>query len=748
VANNLKQMASEIQHPRYQARPRLETALLAALVVLLFWMGILPAWRVLNTDFPNYYLVARLLREGYSLDRVYDWIWLQRIKDHWGIDQSLVGFAGLTPFSALPIFPLSIFSALTAKRIWIVVNLILLAGSTELLHRSTALGRRRIWLLALLAILPLRTNFLFGQMHLLVLFLMVLAWYFHHRNRELACGACVACAAALKVYPLLFVLFFLWKRQWRAALATLATAVIIVLIGSLWMGKDLLSVYALQMLPRSLQGETLDPYNFHAASAATLFHHLFLFEPALNPAPAFDSPSLYAVLYPLWQVAIFLPLLAVLRPSPTDPDREQMEWAAFLFCLLVLSPVPSSYHFVVMILPVILCVDMLLRRNKPALALAATSLYFLISVAGLFNPGAHWGPVLSTLLAFSRLWFGIALFALFLVCLYTDRTPHLTRHATLRAALLVILAILGLATSIAGYRHHFFHRRQEMSRRIPAPSPTYLATLPRSEPRGYLFVAMLPEGYRVLNQNSQKIAPNPNAGKTPNQSPDQPPDQLSYAIAHDHIAFAELADSNGSRIVRLSDNAVVAQDAESPAISADDKTLAFLRESRGRGSLWASRLDHSPDSVTQTLLPDSPTRLTGDDYDVRSASFLRSGALLFLAKHDGHSGLFTVNPGAPPVTFFANESIESFAVSPDERLIAFTALIHNRWQLASLDTLSRRVTVLTSEDCNAYTPAWSTSTKIIYATDCGRGLGLTALASIDLSSIDAAITLIPVRPNP
>ena len=55
----------------------LEAALCAALAVLLFWKGVLPAWRILNTDFPNYYLVARLLREGYSLDRIYDWIWLQ-----------------------------------------------------------------------------------------------------------------------------------------------------------------------------------------------------------------------------------------------------------------------------------------------------------------------------------------------------------------------------------------------------------------------------------------------------------------------------------------------------------------------------------------------------------------------------------------------------------------------------------------------------------------------------------------------
>src|SRR5580704_18591822 len=125
--------------------PWLEITCSGALAAVLLWKGILPGWRVLNTDFPNYYLVARLLREGYGLDRIYDWIWLQRVKDHWGLDQALVGFAGLTPFSALPVVPFSILPAIVAKRLWILANLLFLGSSVELMSRVTTLGRRRIW---------------------------------------------------------------------------------------------------------------------------------------------------------------------------------------------------------------------------------------------------------------------------------------------------------------------------------------------------------------------------------------------------------------------------------------------------------------------------------------------------------------------------------------------------------------------------------------------------------------------------
>jgi hypothetical protein len=48
------------------------------------------AWSRLNTDFPNYYLTARLVHEGYDSDRIYEWAWLQKEKDHRAIERRLM----------------------------------------------------------------------------------------------------------------------------------------------------------------------------------------------------------------------------------------------------------------------------------------------------------------------------------------------------------------------------------------------------------------------------------------------------------------------------------------------------------------------------------------------------------------------------------------------------------------------------------------------------------------------------------
>ena len=705
------------------------------LASLLLWKGIIPGWRALNTDFANYYLVARLIREGYSLDRIYDWIWLQRIKDHWGIGQSLVGFAGLTPFSALPVIPFSIYSALIAKRLWILTNVFFLGVSVELLNQVTCLGRRRIWLLSLFAIFPLWTSFLFGQMHLPVLLFIVLAYFFHRRGQQTACGICIAVAGALKIYPFLFGIYFLWKKQWRAAFAMLCSIFIFVGIGWVWMGMNVLHSYATQILPRSIQGEVLDPYHILAASGASLFHRLFIFEPILNPAPSFNSPLMYAIGYPLWQLAIFVPLLVFLRPPPTQPDREQLEWAAFLVALLVLSPIPSSYHFVVLIFSIVLLVDVLLRRKNYCALSIGIALYTLISLVQFlpFSNGQDFSLV--TFFAFARLWVLILLLALFIVCLrwYGSSQPS-SKADVRRTAFLCVVVPLLWVTSAASYYWHFAGIEKEIGRRIRVPTTAFLASSLRPNTGGYLFTAMLPDGYRVLNQRGSEIWQTCGGHCTL--------DQLSFSVSGNHSVLLEVADATGSRIIgvpsevpgsqEMDRTPVFIQDAESPAVSVDGRSVAFIREKRGKGTLWIAPLQGAMSAAGNV----SPTEIVGDAYDVRNAIYLRSGELMFTAKLDDRLNLFNVIPGNPPSRFSdPNENIESFAVSPNEKFIAFTKLVHGRWQLGYMNAASHEEKMLTFGDCNAYSPSWFDPRTIGYSTDCGRGLGLAALA---LVSIDQA----------
>src|SRR5215831_5263596 len=83
------------------------------------------AWNNLGTDFPNYYTAGRLVRHGEPLRNYYDWTWFARQMNYAGVER-LGAYTPQTPLTMLPMVMLSGLPPLTAKRVWLVINLVLL----------------------------------------------------------------------------------------------------------------------------------------------------------------------------------------------------------------------------------------------------------------------------------------------------------------------------------------------------------------------------------------------------------------------------------------------------------------------------------------------------------------------------------------------------------------------------------------------------------------------------------------------
>jgi Tol biopolymer transport system component len=106
-----------------------------------------------------------------------------------------------------------------------------------------------------------------------------------------------------------------------------------------------------------------------------------------------------------------------------------------------------------------------------------------------------------------------------------------------------------------------------------------------------------------------------------------------------------------------------------------------------------------------------------------------------LAAREGSDvGLFACSPTAGPVVALATSASGRSrypAISPDGRWLAYSRYQGGNWQLrvAELETGAERT--LTHSDCNSISPAWEfDSRRVVYATDCGRGVGDTTLARI------------------
>ena len=703
--------------------------ILSVLAWVFIWRGFLPGWRSLNSDFPNYYLTARLYREGYSLSRVYDWFWFQRQKDHAGIEKRVVSFIPLTLFSSLLVYPLSSLPPLKAKRCWLLVNLLLLFLSGLLLFRMTKLGAISTAILALLAIEPLRRHFLYGQFHILALFLLVVALWLYLRGWPACCGVTLALAAAIKVYPVLFVFYFLRKKQWRAVLGLVVGAVALGGVSLYLFGIEANRIYLQQILPRITKGENIDPYNIDWNSLTALLHRLFIFEPELNPHPLAHIPAAYAVLQPLAQALLFVPFLWILTPSRVEDAKEKLEYGSYAALLLLLSTNPASYQYCALILTAILAVNYLVEKNMLSKAGIFIALYalacFPLQSLLLHLSRGH----LQAIFAFPRLYFTIALFILLLVILSRSSAETWASRFTAPSArvfvpMFIILWGAGTATNL---RHLHGEFRNYASRLVTQPG-----SLMMGEP--------------VVAENG-RVAATTLMGSTYGTAIITPAGVAKRSFDSDVFHPALRAASpdvwlevSGLRsdIVRISGDAwhsgeasarTEVENSQQPVISPDSRWMAFIREKKGRAGLWIRDLQESPAGSPRV----AERELVSDREDVLDAAFDPTGPwIVFSAQPRGRAALFRVNFASGLIAKLNSDAEERYpAFSPDGRWFAYCKLEKGTWHVWLRPRDSGAERRLTTGDCNSLSPAWLPDSKnLVYATDCGRGIWMTALAEI------------------
>jgi hypothetical protein len=677
-------------------------------VLMLSYLGIhsLPiAWKSLNTDFSNYYLTARIAREQSSTSRIYEWVWLQRQKDHREIDQRIVGLGLITPFSTLVTWPIAALPPLAAKRCWLIANLAMLVGFLGLVRSLTQLSWRRILLVATLSV-PLSKNLLFGQYYVLLSFILMLAcWCYVHQRRFLS-GILIGVGFGLKFFPVLYLGYFLRKKDRTAFVGGILGCLGVTITSIAVFGWQVHRVLFFQILPWALRGEAMNPYDAASGSLATLLHRLFVFEPNWNPLPSFHSAWIVAVLLPLAQTLLFAPALLLAEPGDDSPRRLHLEWSAVLIGSLAISTLPASYHFTLLIIPVCLIWNVVQEQGSLVATAILLFLYVAIGYPGLERIGAA-----SRVEAFCvpRFYFITLLCALSYSLLAAQKRDLKSTHEMRLWACVFVLFMLFSVASGLRHQHGLYADYQW---RIPTDGSILQADNPVVQGNSLLFTAMMPDGYHVATQNEKIV----HFDKSHS-------DQLALAATSSERWTEEVG--RESTIVSSSPGRDVIRQAESPVVSADGRRLAFLREDHGRDRLWL-RVLNKPGTVDQVVTPAA--------LNVLEMSFLPNGSLIFSAEPNGERpGLFLLDQAGSISSLGSGESRYP-AVSPDGHWVAYSELQSGNWHLWIRNLHNGQTNILTHADCNNVEPAWLPDSKtLIYASDCGRALWFYALCRRPIS---------------
>ena len=328
----------------------------------------------------------------------------------------------------LPLAPLEYRTAFIA---WGIVNLLALWAIVHL--TATCISRPLSPLvsfgsaLGLVAVWPLRENFVEGQLNVPVTAGIVACWYWWRTGRPVLAGVALAAAVALKPLAGLFVLYALWRREWRLLFASGAALVAITVVGVAIAGLDGTWTYVTTAYPSHA---ALWPGYWDNASPQGLFTRLFGDGAGRNVwrRPPYPTPHLSTVLtLATWALAVGLLFWRIGRRRPS-PDRLNLDFAGLGATLLLVTPIIWPHYFVVLVAPIAVFADVLVRRRAWAwLGVMAAAIAVLWVPRDLWPPRAMGNVQLPALLA---------MYAVALACLWRrddamSANPSTTRQPTL-----------------------------------------------------------------------------------------------------------------------------------------------------------------------------------------------------------------------------------------------------------------------------------------------------------------------------
>jgi hypothetical protein len=294
----------------------------------------------------------------------------------------------------LPIVPLTWLPIPQAKRVWIAFNLMLLGGVVYLLSRVTGLFWGHIALLALCGFGSLSTNFIYGQYYVFLLFLVTLCFYCLQGSRFPAGSLVAGLAFGLKLYTGPLLLYFIAKRKWGSVAGMVVTSACAVATAIALFGWADVQFYLVRVLPRTLEGGSIDPYNPGVPTVATLLRRLFVREPQLNPHPMLDAPWLFFFAHPA--VSLLLIAFTTLGAAFRHDADNRRDFAWFVIASVLLSTSTASYTNILLLAPVVL----LLQNASPFKSVYLISTYLFLTA-----------PLPAAFL-FPKVWLLLVLFAI------------------------------------------------------------------------------------------------------------------------------------------------------------------------------------------------------------------------------------------------------------------------------------------------------------------------------------------------
>lgn len=297
------------------------------------------------------------------------------------------------------------FQYRTALLVWAVLTVVCLATAVGLCAKG--LGLRGTLLAGFSAFVlvyqPLYANVRTGQTYVLLLVLLVVAWWAYRRRADATAGVALGCLAAFKLAAAPLWVLLLAQRRWKA-LGWAATIVLAVGLSSVvLLGLQAWHTYV-RVVPKWTTSSGMLVTAFQ--SLPGFVRHLTVVDPQLNPEPLVPAPAL-GTWIPGAGLAVMTGMsLFVTRGSPPS----DLSFAVFVTAGTIVNPQSLDYHYVLLLLPIAILLTWARNQPRPGAPIMIGVAMFLIA-ADLQYRSPEMGRGALALLSYPKLYGAMILWA-------------------------------------------------------------------------------------------------------------------------------------------------------------------------------------------------------------------------------------------------------------------------------------------------------------------------------------------------
>jgi hypothetical protein len=327
----------------------LQWVLFAALLAFHVKYGVIAGSNKMETDFPNYYLSAKMLAQHKNIDSLYTTNGLQLQLDSAGI-AAKGSFNTFPPSTILVMLPLANMDIGTAKNIWMLVQILCLLGIVIVCSQFIQKPFLFTANIVMLAGFSLTNDFYLGQIYIPITLLLLVSILYLPNFKA---GVMQGVVAAIKILPLVFLPVYFIQKNWKWLLGFAIGLMAITIVTICFTGFGFYKLYFAQSLLPWVQGRVVGQQAFAVQyqSFEVVFNKLFTFHAVYNPQPIIYSKAGYIICKSLLYITLAYIYINLFVKYYKQNNCLQVMLIYSILAVLLIEPGSATYHYL-FLLPV------------------------------------------------------------------------------------------------------------------------------------------------------------------------------------------------------------------------------------------------------------------------------------------------------------------------------------------------------------------------------------------------------------